>query len=212
MTQKQNKSGTIFIIIIALAGLILGGLAISTPKSSNQTGSTSGKVSEDSSIIENNKMFTMGNENAKVKIIVFSDFLCPYCAQLHEQLNETIAKEPNKIGVNVRTFIIHEEAAIMSKAAYAAGLQGKYKEASDLLFTKYTDGTEDKMIEMAGELGLDKDKFKTDLNSDAAAKYVETDNTDATKLGLQGTPSVFINNKYVDDLNELNALIEEAAK
>lgn len=209
MSKSNNKSGTIFIIIVALAGLVLGGLAISTPKSNNTA--TSG-VQEDKSVIENNALFTMGNKDAKAKVVVFSDFLCPYCSKLHEQLNEILNKEPDKVAINIRTFIIHDGAVLMSQAAYAAGQQGKFKEASDLLFTKYTESTEDNMVKMAEELKLDVNTFKTDMNSDDAKKWVETDNNDAQKLGLQGTPSVFINGKYLSDLNNLEATINEAIK
>jgi len=210
MSEKTNKSGTIFIIIVALAGLILGGVAISTPKTSQNT--TSSGVKEDATVINNNKMFVIGNENAKARVVVFSDFLCPYCAKLHEQINEIIAGDPSKVAVNIRTFIIHEDSIIMSQAAYAAGLQGKFSEASNLLFSKYTEPTEENMVKMAEELKLDVSKFKNDLNSDAAQTAVETDNNDALKLGLGGTPSVFVNDKYLEDLNDLEATIEEANK
>lgn len=212
MTEKTNKSGTIFVIIVALVGLVLGGLAISTPKSNPSSSGKATAVKEDASIIDNNKMFVMGNPDAKVKIVVFSDFLCPYCAKLHEQLGGILAKDSNKVAINIRTFIIHDGAALMSQAAYAAGQQGKFKEASDLIFSKYTESTEDNMVKMAEELKLDTGKFKNDMNSDTAKKAVETDNADAQKLGLQGTPSVFINDKYLQDLNNLEATIEEAAK
>jgi len=210
MSEKTNKSGTIFIIIVALAGLILGGVAISTPTTSQNT--TSSGVKEDATVINNNKMFVIGNENAKARVVVFSDFLCPYCAKLHEQINEIIAGDPSKVAVNIRTFIIHEDSIIMSQAAYAAGLQEKFSEASNLLFSKYTEPTEENMVKMAEELKLDVSKFKNDLNSDAAQTAVETDNNDALKLGLGGTPSVFVNDKYLEHLNDLEATIEEANK
>lgn len=210
MSEKTNKSGTIFIIIVALAGLILGGVAISTPKSSQNTSSSG--VKEDAEVINNNKKFVIGNENASAKVVVFSDFLCPYCAKLHEKINEIVQNNPNKVAVNVRTFIIHEDSIIMSQAAYAAGVQGKFNEASNLLFGKYTESTEENMIKMAEELQLNISKFKDDLNSDAAKQFVETDNDDALKLGLQGTPSVFVNEKYLENLDNLEATIEEAIR
>ncbi len=212
MTQsKANKSGTVFIVIVALVGLVLGGLAISTPKSSGPSTTASG-AKEDASVINNNKMFTIGSENAKAKVVVFSDFLCPYCAKLHEQMNDILSKNPEKVSLDLRTFIIHDDAVLMSEAAYAAGQQGKFKEASDLLFAKYNESSEDSMVKMAEELKLDVDKFKNDMKSEAAQKAIETDNSDAGKLGLQGTPSVFINDKYLDDLNNLEATINEAIK
>ena len=100
----------------------------------------------------------------------------------------------------------------MSQAAYAAGVQGKFNEASNLLFGKYTESTEENMIKMAEELQLNISKFKDDLNSDAAKQFVETDNDDALKLGLQGTPSVFVNEKYLENLDNLEATIEEAIR
>lgn len=210
MNEKSNKSGTVFIIIVALAGLILGGLAVSTPKSeSNIPGDD---VLEDARVINNNKMFIIGNKEAKTNVVVFSDFLCPYCSKIHEKINEIVDKDPNKLAVNTRAFIIHEDSILMTQAAYAAGLQGKYNEAATLLFNKYTQADEENMIKMAEELNLDLKKFREDLLSEKAKNYVETDNEDAIKLGLRGTPSVFINGKYLEDLNVLEQAIEEASR
>lgn len=204
--KSGNNSGVIFIIVVAIAGLVLGGLAISTPSSSVTT-------KYDESIVNNNLKFPIGNENAKVKVVIFSDFLCPYCASLHEKIDEMLNSDPIKLVAYTRTFIIHDGAELMSKAAYAAGIQGKYKEASNSLFTNYQNNyTEEDMLNMAKELGLDIDKFKTDMNSDEAAKSIETDNNDAQTLGLGGTPSVFINGKYVDDLSQFETLVDEANK
>lgn len=207
--SSQNKSASVFIIIVAVVGLILGGVVISTPSSDN---GSSQSVREDKSVVERNNKFVVGNENAKVRVVVFSDFLCPYCANIHEQLNQIVADDPQKISFVTRSFIIHEEARIMSQAAHAAGLQGKYKEASDLLFEKYNEATEEKMLEMAKELGLDEQKFKEDLNSDETKEFVQSDDEDAIALNLRGTPSVFVNGEYVDDPSELEMIIEEASK
>lgn len=208
--SKENKNASVFIIIVAIVGLILGGMVISAPVSDR--GDSLSGVLEDESIISRNHKFILGNENAKVRVVVFSDFLCPYCANIHDQINQIIAKDPQKISAVTRSFIVHDEAFIMSKAAFAAGLQGKYSQASDLLFTKYTEGSEEKMIEMAQELSLDIEKFKSDLNSEETESSINADNEDALALNLKGTPSVFVNNKYVDDLNELEAIIEEESK
>lgn len=209
MSKKSggDRTGIIFIIIVAVIGLILGGLAISTPSSNNST-------SYDESVVNDNLKFVIGDENAKVKVVIFSDFLCPYCASLHQQIDEMLSSDSGSMAVYTRTFLIHDGAELMSRAAYAAGMQGKYKEASDLLFSTYQeeDPTEDNMIKMAQELGLNTDQFKSDMNSDDAKQYVETDNNDAIKLGLQGTPSVFINGKYLDDLGQFEATVAEASK
>ncbi|OQA53223.1 MAG: DSBA-like thioredoxin domain protein [candidate division WS2 bacterium ADurb.Bin280] len=207
--SSQNKSASVFIIIVAIIGLILGGMVISAPSTNNGSQQA---VNEDEAIISRNNKFVIGNENAKVRVVIFSDYLCPYCADVHAQMNEIVSNDPDKVSFVTRSFIVHDEAMIMSQAAHAAGEQGKFKEASDLLFEKYNEGTEEKMLEMARELNLDENKFKNDLNSEETKNFIQTDNEDAFALNLRGTPSIFVNGKYVDDPSNLMMIIEEAAK
>jgi protein-disulfide isomerase len=100
----------------------------------------------------------------------------------------------------------------MAKAAEAANRQGKFKEMNDELFKlsgETSEPTEDSMITMAKKLGLDTDKFKADIGSAQIQALVNKDNADAQDLNLQGTPSAYLNGKYVENIAQIDVMIKE---
>lgn len=205
----MKGSGTTFIIAIAIIGLVLGGIIISTPPQTptNNESETSADVSEDPALVNRADAPRIGNENAKIKIVVFSDYLCPYCKTLHEKLNEILAANPDTVSLTSRTFLIHPQADILHRAAEAANKQGKFKEMNDELFKAGEDPTESEVIDMANKIKLNINQFKSDLNSDAAKSAVAGDDETAKQLGLGGTPSVYINGKYIDDPSNIESII-----
>jgi len=204
----MKGSGTTFIIAIAIIGLVLGGIIISSPRQTPTNNSeTENSVSEDPALVNRDGAPRIGKEDAKVKIVVFSDYLCPYCKELHEQLNEILKANPDTVSLTARTFLIHPSAEILHQAAEAANKQGKFKEMNDLLFSADQDPTEDEVIEMAKKINLNITQFKSDLNSDAVKSAIQKDNDDAQALNLGGTPSVFVNGKYIDDPSGIGNII-----
>ena len=212
------RSGGTFLIFIAIIGLVVGGLVLATPQknannnNSNQTQEPASPIN-DPALINRGDAPRIGSPEAKVQLVVFSDHLCPYCKTLHENLNQILDKYPSDVSLVLRTFIIHPEAEIMAKAAEAANRQGKFKEMNNELFnlqSQTAEPTEDSMVELAKKIGLDAEKFKTDLKSDLIQGLVTKDNTDAQALNLQGTPSVYMNNKSVENIGQIDVLIKEA--
>ena len=207
--MAKNSGATTFIIFVVVVGLVLGGLILIAPPKTEQPATNTNdqnqqpQVKEDPNLIDRSDAPIIGKKDAKVKLAVFSDYLCPYCVIVHKTLNDILSKYPDDVNLEVRHFVVHQEAQIMSQAAYAASLQGKFKEANSLIFEKYQEGTEDNMVKMAQELKLDIDKFKSDMKSDTAKNYVDKDSSDAQALGLGGTPSVFVNDKYLEDSTKL---------
>ena len=214
MARKSGSGGMTFIIFIAIVGLVLSGIILRAPKTQAPSDGENGasQVKEDQNLISNDNSVILGKKDAPVKVTVFSDYLCPYCRELHETLNSTLEKNSEKVAVELRNFVVHPQAEILAKAAYAASLQGKAKEANDLLFSKYTDSTEENVVKMAEELKLDIGKFKKDLNSSKVTDIIKKDNDDARDLGLQGTPSVFLNGKYLEDVSQIEDKINELIK
>ncbi len=113
---------------------------------------------------------------------------------------------------------IHQNAELAAQAAEAAGLQGKFWEMHDMLFDKQSNWGTIKdakkfFIQYAGELDLDKAKFESDLASDAVKQKVQNSRSEAARINLGGTPSIFINDKIIDNpgsYDELKNLINGA--
>ncbi len=140
-----------------------------------------------------------GPKDAPITIVEFSDFQCPFCGRGKETMEDVKKAYPGKVKVVFKNLPLpfHPEAKPAAVAALAAGKQGKFWEMHDKLFEKQKELGEETYINLAKELKLDVNKFKTDLNSDELKKQVDDDAALATKLGVRGTPGFFVNGVQV---------------
>lgn len=142
-----------------------------------------------------------------VTIIEYADFQCPGCAGFAPVLHELAAAYPDDVQVVFRYFpltSIHPNAHKSAEAAEAAGAQGKFWEYHDLLFERQAKwspldaaAARDFFIGLAGELGLDVDRFTAELDNGTYADYVSSLEREAINLGLPGTPSAIVNGRPV---------------
>lgn len=153
-----------------------------------------------------------GPEDAALTLIEYGDFQCPYCARAHEVL-QTLDGQFGSIRLVYRHLPLtdfHPLAAPAAMAAEAAKLQGKFWEMHDLLFEDQTEiQDEDDLVDLADTLGLDTERFRTDMQGHAARQRVQADMARAEKDGLSRTPSFFINGqRYSGDSDQ--ASMEQA--
>ena len=140
-----------------------------------------------------------GNKEAPITIVEFSDFQCPYCSAAAKTMEEVMKNYEGKVKIVFKNLPLpfHPEAKGAALAALAAGEQGKFYEMHDKLFANQQSLGEDLYPKLAGELGLDLEKFKADQKSDKLAKALDADQELATKLGVRGTPGFFVNGVQV---------------
>jgi len=141
----------------------------------------------------------LGPKDAPVMIVEFVDFQCPFCARFHPPITEVRKQFPEKVNVMIKNFPLsfHPQARPAAKAALAAGEQGKYFEMADALLANGNQLSEEKFAELAGQIGLDVEKFKKDYK-DKDSKWEEMINADleqGKKVDVHGTPTIFINGK-----------------
>ena len=157
-----------------------------------------------------------GNANAAVTIVEFTDFECPSCAQQHPVLERIMSEYGDRVRLVVRDFPLsqHANAPKAAEAAEAAREQGKYWEYAAVLFRNQSALGVDKLRQYATEVGLDRAKFDASLDSGKFAEKVQRDVIDGHKLGVNGTPTVYINGKRVSDhsYETLKSTIEAALK
>ena len=82
-----------------------------------------------------------------------------------------------------------------AKASVAAGKQGKFFEMHDLIFANYRKLNDEAYVTWAGEIGLDVEKFKTDMASPETQAFIDTEMKQARAASVRGTPTIFINGK-----------------
>ena len=157
-----------------------------------------------------------GTANASVTIVAFTDFECPSCARQHPVLERIVSEFGDRVRLVVRDFPLsqHANARKAAEAAEAAREQGKYWEYAGVLFRNQSALGADKLRQYATELGLDRARFDASLDSGKFAEKVQRDVIDGHKLGVNGTPTVYINGKRVSDhsYENVKSVIEAALK
>src|SRR6185503_9033137 len=113
---------------------------------------------------------------------------------------------------------IHQNALLAAKASEAAGIQGKFWEMHDMLYDKQSEwsgglNAHDFILSYAKTIGLNTTKFDADLNSKAIEEKIIAEYNEGIKLGVEGTPTFFLNGKKLNSprsLEEFNKMIKDA--
>lgn len=138
-----------------------------------------------------------GQAQAPVTIIEFSDLQCPFCARVTPTLKELMKQYPDQVRWVFKSFPLdfHADSPLAHAAALAAERQGKFWEMHDLIFANQPNLKRDNLLAEARSLNLDMDRFTADLDSADIKKQLATDKKEGEGLGINGTPSFFINGK-----------------
>jgi protein-disulfide isomerase len=168
-----------------------------------------------------------GNPDAPVTLEEYGDFQCPPCGMFAAFLGQLENEYNSRLRVVFRNFplTMHEHAHEAALAAEAAGLQGRFWEMHDVLYREQdtwskAGNTRELFESYAGTMGLDLDKFRKDIDSDQVKARVEADRQRGQSLGVQITPTLFINNQPLEakDKNpegiraEINAALEKKSQ
>ena len=159
---------------------------------------------------------SLGKDNAPVTIIAFTDYQCPSCASMHPSLERVVKEYGDKVRLVARDFPLtqHAEAFKAAEAAEAAREQGKYWEYIQVLLKNQSLLTVDKLKGYATEVGLDRTRFDSALDTGKFKESVQLDIDDGMRLGLKGTPTLFVNGRRVSvkSYEDLKALVDAALK
>jgi protein-disulfide isomerase len=161
-----------------------------------------------------------GGANAPVTIVEFTDYECPSCSATQPVLDDVAKEFGDKVKLVVRNFPLaqHAHAFKAAEASEAAREQGKYWEYAALLFANQKALEVPKLKEYASRLGLDRNKFDAALDSGRFSNRVKRDLADGDRIGVDSTPSVFINGKRTRDRTReglkaaIEATLREAAR
>lgn len=154
----------------------------------------------------------VGPADAKVKIVVFSDFECPYCRKVVEPTRKL--QQHYSLWIAFKHFPLrnHAFAEPAARATWAAHQQGKFWQMHDKLFEHNDKLDDDSLKKYAAELGLKARRFATDLVSDAARKAVARDREHGIAAGVDGTPTFFVNGRQAHSPAQVQSAIRKAMK
>jgi protein-disulfide isomerase len=199
-------TNTRWAVFVCICLAIIGGLVISTRRD---------KVNV--STIDPNAILTtgsnadhvLGDKSSKIVLIEYGDYQCPSCQGTAASLKPIVEEYKDQIAFVFRHFpltTIHPNALAAAATAEAAGLQGKFWEMHDLLYTERDSwsniSAEERTKLFSGYakgLDLDVARFDSDITSEKVSAKINYDRALAKKLGIEGTPTIFLNGKKLDN-------------
>jgi 2-hydroxychromene-2-carboxylate isomerase len=153
-----------------------------------------------------------GAPMAPVTIVEFSDFQCPYCGAAHPELTRLLHEFDGQVKLVFKYFPLsgHDRAMPAARAAEAAARQGKFWEMHDMLFEHQHELEDADFERYASALGLDMDKFRSDIVSSDVQSRIDADRAEGEKLKLEGTPTIYVDGRLLrEPFKALPAYLKE---
>lgn len=213
-TPEGKFLGSVGLIIVLLFGYYF----YKTSVDGSSTIST-----DNSPIVVTQTDHVRGVQSGKVTLVEFGDFQCPACGAYESIVRQVTTDNKDVLKVVFRHFPLtqlHRNALLAAKASEAASLQGKFWEMHDILYDKQEEwgqslNARDFLTTYANTLGLNTAKFNKDIDDKAIEDKILSEYKEGISLGVQGTPTFFINGKKVEnnprDLAAFNKMIRDAA-
>ena len=213
-----------FVPFVIIAAVLIGALVVVfwLVRTSQRSGTSNNPTPDPSTPSGAQPPHIRGNPNAPVTLEEFADFQCGACGGYHPELKKIEAEFGDRLRVVFRERPLvppHEHALIAAQAAEAAGLQGRFWEMHDKLYENQKAWSEVKdvvpmFVDYAKQIGLDPDRFMRDLNGEAVAARIFQDGKRAHALGINSTPTFFVNGMEAKDESwkpdGLRAMINQA--
>src|SRR5262245_32963146 len=142
-----------------------------------------------------------GPKTAPVRIVEFSDFQCPYCAELQKTLDLVLKAFPKDVQVVYKQYPlnIHQYARQAAAASLYAQGQGKFWELHDKMFQGFTQINDEAMRKWVGEVGLNLAEYDKAMQTGRFEPLIQKDITDGAAAKVLGTPTLFVNGKRIHD-------------
>ncbi|SDZ00840.1 Protein-disulfide isomerase [Jannaschia faecimaris] len=170
-------------------------------------------LSENRAILENDPNApVIGNPEGSVTVVEFFDYNCGFCRRAGPEIEALLANDTDVRLVYREWPILSEGSVFGARAALAAREQGKYAQMHEALMTSGARVDETTVMQIAVELGLDAEKLRIDMESDAVNEHLATSRQLADSLGFTGTPSFVIGETRVPgfvEVDRLQAIVDE---
>jgi protein-disulfide isomerase len=212
-TRREKKNREALILLMIGIPVVVAGIVLAILYNRGQ----SADLSVDDTRLVRPDSQTQGAADAPVTIVEFFDPECESCRAAFPFVKQLLEEYEGRVRLVVRYFPLHNNSVLAVTAIEAAGEQGKYWEMQELLFTNQSEWGEKQtpqtelFIGYATELGLNIEQFTADLQSPDYQAKIERDQADGRALGVDGTPTFFINGRQVEELSadSIIAMIEE---
>ncbi|HWE53213.1 MAG TPA: thioredoxin domain-containing protein [Bryobacteraceae bacterium] len=149
-----------------------------------------------------------GPANARITMVEFSDFQCPFCSKAVAEANAVLRLFPKDVKLVFKQFPLdtHSEAEFGAEASLAAQAQGKFWEMHDKLYAGFPDLSRKTVMGYAKQIGLDMNRFTSDVDSHKYKTRVRAEEQEGEKAGVGGTPTFYLNGRKYNGIFEASAL------
>lgn len=239
IAPPRRPSGNVIatVAVVVLAVVVIGGVLLFNRSGDDDSGSGTGSGTIPSELRagpDSNTLTEAGDD--KVTVVEFLDYQCPACAAYYGNVTKKLETDyEGRITFVTRNFPLsmHPLAQQAARAAEAAAAQGKYREMYHQLYDNYdqwavaaggqevsSDAQQATTLfdSYATAIGLDLDRFHTDMASAAVQERIDADVAAGEKLGVSSTPTIFVNgtkfepqgDSFTDVDRELRDLVDKA--
>ena len=218
MNSRRNSSGRTRREALGLLGIsaaLLGASAMSRSRAG--TGPTDDEVLTEALVLRDPEIPAAGNPDGDITIVEWFDYNCPYCRKIDPELRQVI-QDDGKVRLVLKDWpILGPVSKVASRMALAAKYQDKFMAAHDAMIGVSSKLTEPRLGELLSGAGIDMDRLKRDLDTNAKAidGILARNNDQAMAFGFKGTPS-FIVGKFrvpgVLTMAEFELVIADARK
>lgn len=171
-----------------------------------EEGKAADALKENLAYLHGDTLPDVGNKKGDVVVVEFFDYNCGYCKQAYEAVQEGLNQDKNLRFVFVDLPILSESSKVASKYALAAQKQGKYFELHQALMKFKGPKSDETILKLAADAGLNVDKLKTDLNDPSIEATLSKNQELAQKLAISGTPGFIIGDEIVRGYVPYNAM------
>jgi protein-disulfide isomerase len=149
-----------------------------------------------------------GPGDAPVTIVEFVDYECPHCREAQTFLHQVTDAYPRQVRLFFKQFPLggHTMARTAAEAAMAAHKQGKFWPYNDKVWPKSDVLTAAVLEQIAKDVGLDVARWRTDMASDAIKNWVSQDKSDGVAMGINSTPTIYINGRRYSGRHDLESI------
>lgn len=164
------------------------------------------------SVIETNGFPSTGSPLAAVEVVEFSDYQCPHCKTASAVLQRLAERYADKVRIVFMDFPINRSGISLkiAEGAVCADQQGKFLEYHHAAFELQTSLSAKSPLEIASKLGLDSAQFSSCVGDTEAAAKVAKSKAEALRLGLDSTPSFFVNGVKLNIRSDIEKELTEA--
>ena len=158
-----------------------------------------------------------GPDNARITLVEFSDFQCPFCQKAVSEAYRILQAFPKDVRLVFKQFPLdsHADAQFGAEAALAAQAQGKFWEMHDRLYGGFPDLSRGTVMRYAKQIGLDINRFTAELDSHKYKTRVRAEEQEGEAAGVGGTPTFYLNGRKYNggfDLASLTPVIKSQLK